>query len=118
MDSAYSTILGHYGILGTAKPHPGERDRSFRITPRSGEFMLERNIADHAEALEGQAAAIGWALANVPDLALASVIHTTSGSLVGVNCSDPCGARVPYNHLVLEMTNKGFSDQDKAKTWS
>lgn len=82
--TAATITLGHYGILGMAKPYPGERDRSFKITARSGEFMLKvGNIADHPEALEGQAAAIEWALANVPDLPLASVIHTTSGNLVG-----------------------------------
>ncbi len=45
----------HYGIMGTAEPLAGERDRSFKITSGSSEYVLKvGNIADRPDALEGQ----------------------------------------------------------------
>lgn len=86
VDSAMAAriALNHYGISGTAEPLAGERDRSFKITGESGEYVLKvGNTADHPDALEGQGAAIEWALDNDPDLPIAEVVHTTSGGLVG-----------------------------------
>jgi 4-aminobutyrate aminotransferase-like enzyme/Ser/Thr protein kinase RdoA (MazF antagonist) len=74
----------HYEIEGTAEPLAGERDRSFKITSASGEYVLKvGNTADHPKALEGQGAAIEWALANDPGLPIAEVVRTKSGNLAG-----------------------------------
>ncbi len=81
---AVEITIDQYGISGTAEPLAGERDRSFKITGESGQYVLKvGNIADRPDALEGQSAAIQWALSNDPTLPLAEVIHTRSGSLSG-----------------------------------
>jgi 4-aminobutyrate aminotransferase-like enzyme/Ser/Thr protein kinase RdoA (MazF antagonist) len=73
-----------YGISGTAEPLWGERDRSFKISGGSGDFVLKvGNRADRADALEGQSAAVEWALTDDPDLPVAGVIPTVVGTLTG-----------------------------------
>jgi len=72
----------HYGVIGTAEPLAGERDRSFKVTSGSGEYVLKvGNIAARSDALEGQSAAVEWALVGDPSLPLAKVVRTKSGSL-------------------------------------
>lgn len=79
---AAQIAFDHYGISGTAGPLAGERDRSFKITGGSGEYVLKiGNIAHRSDALDGQSAAIERALASDPSLPLAEVVHTKSGSL-------------------------------------
>ena len=79
---AAQIVFDHYGISGTAEPLAGERDRSFRITAGSGAYVLKiGNIALRPDALDGQGEAIEWALVSDPDLPLAEVVRTKSGSL-------------------------------------
>jgi 4-aminobutyrate aminotransferase-like enzyme/Ser/Thr protein kinase RdoA (MazF antagonist) len=81
---AAQIAFDHYGISGTAEPLAGERDRSFKITCGSREYVLKvGNIADRPDALEAQSAAIEWALAGDPSLPLAEVVRTKSGSMSG-----------------------------------
>ena len=83
-DLAAQITAEQFGISGTAEPLAGERDRSFKISAESGDYVLKvGNIADRADALEGQSAAIEWALASDPSLPLAAVVPTKSGSLSG-----------------------------------
>ncbi len=73
-----------YGVSGTAQPLSGERDRSFKITGESASYVLKiGNRSDHSDALEGQGAAVEWALVHDPELPVASVIPTSSGALSG-----------------------------------
>ena len=81
---AAQIILDHYQIAGIAVPLAGERDRSFKITGESGEYVLKiGNTADHPDALEGQGAAVEWALSSDPSLPLAEIVRTNSGDLAG-----------------------------------
>jgi 4-aminobutyrate aminotransferase-like enzyme/Ser/Thr protein kinase RdoA (MazF antagonist) len=81
---AAQITLDHYLIAGVAVPLAGERDRSFKITSESGQYVLKiGNTADHPDALEGQGAAVEWALSSDPSLPLAEVVRTNSGDLAG-----------------------------------
>jgi 4-aminobutyrate aminotransferase-like enzyme/Ser/Thr protein kinase RdoA (MazF antagonist) len=75
----------HYGIeCDGAESLQGERDRSFKITAASGQYVLKiGNVADHPAALEAQGEAIEWALSSDPRLPIAEVIRTTTGEIAG-----------------------------------
>lgn len=73
-----------YGVAGTARALPGERDRAFKITGEAGAFVLKvANPADRSDALEAQSAAIAWVRAADPELPVPPVIPTGTGELTG-----------------------------------
>jgi 4-aminobutyrate aminotransferase-like enzyme/Ser/Thr protein kinase RdoA (MazF antagonist) len=81
---AAGILAEHWGIHGTARPLPGERERNFHVyTGEGSEFVLK--IASQLEdpaAIELQVAAMVHVAAETPDAGTPAVVASRSGSLV------------------------------------
>ncbi len=60
-----------YGLEGTARRLPGERDENFRLSTSGGDFVLKiAGEAEREETLDLQAAALTWLSERAPALPL------------------------------------------------
>ncbi|TPM40780.1 phosphotransferase [Mesorhizobium sp. B2-3-4] len=91
---ALAILLGHYGLTGSARPLPGERDHNFHIeTAGAGEFVLKiSHPAEEAGFTDFQNKALDHILAVDPTLPVPSLHKSLQGEAqftVGIGGSAP-----------------------------
>ncbi|MEP6993108.1 MAG: aminotransferase class III-fold pyridoxal phosphate-dependent enzyme [Acidobacteriota bacterium] len=82
-----------YGLAGSARPLPGERDQNFHLATERGAFVLKiSGEAEREPVLDLQNAALAWLAAKAPSLPVPRVLAASNGRAV-TSTESPEGGR-------------------------